>query len=400
MTSERTFAVVGAGIFGVTAALALRQRGPRVLLFDPGPLPHPLAESTDLSKVLRLEYGGDEEYMALMEQALAGWRRWSSDGGPCRGLFHEVGLLVLRREPLGREPGCFENQSFQLLRRRGHHPERLDPAALRARFPAWAAAAERYPDGFYHAQGGFAESGKVVAALLEEARRSGVEVRAGERVLELLEGPGGGSVVGVRTAAGARAADHVVVAAGAWSSKLLPEFAGELRPIAQPVFHLRPADPRPYAAARFPVFCADITRLGYYGFPATPDGIVKIAHHGAGRQMDADDPQRTASPEQEERLREFLRGSLPGLLAAPIVSTRLCLYCDTWDGDFLIDRHPGRAGLTVAAGGSGHAFKFAPLLGALIAGAALDEEGGAPRSRFRWRTGGRVQTAEAARCLT
>src|SRR6185437_9008873 len=87
----RHVAVVGAGIFGVTAALALRRRGHTVSLFDPGPLPHPLAESTDISKIVRLDYGPDDVYLALMESALEGWRRWNEDLG--EPLFHEVGVL-------------------------------------------------------------------------------------------------------------------------------------------------------------------------------------------------------------------------------------------------------------------------------------------------------------------
>src|ERR1700737_2378513 len=78
---ERTL-VVGAGIFGVTAAIELRKRGHAVRLVDPGPLPHPLAASTDISKVVRLEYGADEPYTALAERAIEGWRRWNRDRRP------------------------------------------------------------------------------------------------------------------------------------------------------------------------------------------------------------------------------------------------------------------------------------------------------------------------------
>ena len=69
--------IVGSGIFGVTAAIELRQRGYRVSLLDPGPLPHPLAESTDISKAIRMEYGADEEYMSLVERCIEGWRAWN-----------------------------------------------------------------------------------------------------------------------------------------------------------------------------------------------------------------------------------------------------------------------------------------------------------------------------------
>src|SRR5207248_2560446 len=148
--------VAGAGVFGVTAAIELRKRGHEVALIDPGPLPHPLAASTDISKVVRLEYGADEEYTALAENAIEGWQRWNRDFGAA--LYHQTGLLFLRRTPLA--PGGLERDSFDVLRRRGHHPELLDAAAVRARFPAWNA--DLYPHGTWNAQGGFVESGKVI----------------------------------------------------------------------------------------------------------------------------------------------------------------------------------------------------------------------------------------------
>src|SRR5262245_2512006 len=101
--------VVGAGIFGVTAALALRSRGDRVTLVAPGPIPHPLAESTDISKIVRLDYGSDEVYTAMMEEALEGWRRWNA-AWPTR-LFHETGVLFMTRRPMA--PGGFEHDSYE-----------------------------------------------------------------------------------------------------------------------------------------------------------------------------------------------------------------------------------------------------------------------------------------------
>jgi glycine/D-amino acid oxidase-like deaminating enzyme len=95
-----------------------------------------------------------------------------------------------------------------------------------------------------------------------------------------------------------------------------------------------------------------------------------------------------------ERCREFLRGSLPALADAPVVHRRICFYCDAFDGAFLIDRHPGRPGLVVAAGGSGHGFKFAPVLGGVIADALEGREN--PWAwPFRWRERGPEQREDA-----
>lgn len=380
--------VVGGGIFGATAALELRARGCAVTLVDPGPLPHPLAESTDLSKVVRCDYGGDEDYTLLGERALDGWRRWNATWRTPR--FHETGVAFLSGAPM--QPGGFEHDSFALLARRGHRIERLDAAAIAARFPAYRPGA--LVDGYYHHDGGWAESGAVVSQLLADAVAAGVTIRDQLAVTRLVDDGAlaqpRADAPSAREAAGKpeRAevhlpADAIVVCAGAWTAQLLPELADALPAVGQPVFHLRPADPARFAAARFPVFGADISRTGYYGFPANRDGIVKIANHGTGLAMAPTTP-REVTPAQEAALRAFLAATFPALADAPIVHRRLCVYGDTRDGHFWITRHPERPRVTIAAGGSGHAFKFAPVLGELIADAALGRANRFAR-RFRWR---------------
>jgi glycine/D-amino acid oxidase-like deaminating enzyme len=236
--------VVGAGIFGVTAGREFGRRDWNVVVLDPGPVPHPLAESTDISKIVRMDYGADEDYTALMEVALEGWRRWNA-GWPAP-LFHETGVTFLSRAPLA--PGGFEYESWRVLTGRGHRLERIDAAALRRRFPAWNA--DRFVDGYFNPAGGYAESSKVVAALWAEAARDGGEVRGGERVVRLVEEADGPRVAGVVTARGEiLPAEVVVVAAGSWTQHLLPWLAPHLRSVGQPVFHPRPADVTRFRAA-------------------------------------------------------------------------------------------------------------------------------------------------------
>ena len=388
-------AVVGAGIFGVTAAIELRARGHHVRLFDPGPLPHPLAASTDVSKAIRADYGPDVAYTALMERALDGWRAWNeawrrSGRAP---LFHETGVTYLTRHAMA--PSEFEHDSYDVLRSRGHRLERLDAAAIHARFPAWNA--DRFVDGYYNPHGGFAESGAVVARLLEDAVARGVEVHEGVSFAALRHAPGDEQrVTGFVAQSGDVVdADVVIVALGAWTARALPKLAGELRTLGQPVFHLRPDVPARFEAPRFPPFGADIAATGYYGFPLQA-GVVKIARHGPGRAMDPSDlAARVVLPEEERHLRAFLREAFPELAAAPIALARICVYCDTNDEHFWIARDPAHAGLVVATGGSGHAFKFAPILGALIADAV---EGGPNPAlvKFRWRQGVRPERGEEA----
>jgi len=368
--------VVGAGIFGVTAALELRRRGWEVVLLDPGPIPHPRAASTDISKIVRLAYGRDETYTDLMEEAVRVWREWNSRWA--EPLYHETGILLVTRTSM--EPGGFEYESFRILEKRGRSPMRVTPADLRRRFPAWRAQA--YADGFYHPEGGYVESGRVVAKLAETARSEGVLSRPGLRFRGLDEA--GSRARGILTEEGERfPADRVVLAAGAWTSKLLPQMAGSLRCTGHPVFHFRPPNSRLYSPRLFPVFTADISRTGWYGFPLNRDGIVKIANHGPGREVDPDGS-REVNAAEEASLREFLEQTFPTLAPLPIVEKRICLYCDTRDEHFWIDADPARPELVVAAGDSGHAFKFAPVLGRIIAD-VVEEIPSPLAERFRWR---------------
>lgn len=384
--------IIGAGINGVTTAIELRKRGHDVILVDPGPLPHPLAASTDISKAVRAAYGADEDYAELAERSIGIWREWNAQFGV--ELYHETGFLFMRRAAM--QPGDFEYESFELLKRRGHRVERITSEVVRKRFPAWNA--DLYPDGFLDCEAGYAESGRVVAALVARAKASGVELHQNSRFAGLDETDS--RVRGIILADKTKiAADVVIMATGAWTPYLLPFTKNFLRATGHPVFHLQPRQAQLFIAKRFPVFGADISMTGYYGFPLNREGVVKIANHGPGREMSPDSEERFVTKKEESDLRAFLRDNLPALAAAPIVSTRICLYCDTNDGDFWIAPDPERRGLIIATGDSGHGFKFAPVLGQIIADAA-EEKSNPFLPKFRWRPEvERGMQKEAARFL-
>jgi len=385
--------VVGAGISGVTAAIELRKRGHEVVLVDPGPLPHPLAASTDVSKAVRAAYGADEDYTTLAERSIALWRRWNEQFGT--KLYHEVGVMFVRRRKM--EPGDFEYESLKLLEKRGLNVMRMDTLQLWKRFPAWNP--ELYGDGVFEIEAGYAESGRAIGTLIKRAKSVGAELRKNEKFSQLNEQ--GNRVNGVVLDDGQRiASDFVVMAVGAWTPYLLPYTRNFFRATGQPVFHLKPAQPELFAPERFPVFGADITTTGYYGFPINRDGVVKIANHGPGREMSPDSTDRVVTADDEKKLREFLASTFSSLVDAPIVYTRVCMYCDTHDGHFWIARDPEREGLVVAAGDSGHGFKFAPVLGEIIADATEGKDNPI-LEKFRWRPEVRPGSAtDAARSKT
>ncbi len=387
---KRKTIVVGAGINGIVAAIELRKRGNDVVLIDPGPLPHPLAASTDISKAIRAAYGADEDYTALAEQSREIWRQWNVQFGV--ELYHEIGFLFMRQRLM--QPGDFEYESFKVLERRGHRIERINSKQLFERFPAWNA--ERYPDGFLDLEAGYAESGRVVATLIQQAKSLGVELHQTAKFQDLDET--GGRVKGILLENDEKfAADTVVMAVGAWTPYALPFTRNFFRASGQPVFHLKPKKPELFTPERFPIFGADISTTGYYGFPLNRNGVVKIANHGSGREMSPDSPERAVTKEEENKMRQFLSDSFPGLADAPIVFTRICLYCDTHDGNFWIAPDPERPELIIAAGDCGHGFKFAPVLGEIIAD-AVEGKSNPLLEKFRWRPEVKAgETKEAAR---
>lgn len=381
--------IIGGGIFGVTAALELCRRGYQVSVFDRGELPHPQASSTDITKMIRADYGADTFYADLMHEAFQGWDEWNIIFP--RPLYHETGFLLLTLQPL--QSGSLEAESLKTLGERDYPIQRLSRNYLKKRFPRWNS--DEYVDGYYNARGGWAESGNVVAQLINIAQQEGVQFYKKEEFVKFTEE--NDKITGVITSFGQKyLADYHIVAAGAWTPYIIPELHDCIKTVGQPVFHLLPERPELFHPNIFPGWSADISKTGWYGFPALDDGIVKVANHGIGIEKHPSDEQEI--PEKyEAALRTFLQKSLPDLADAPIVKTRICMYCDTWDSDFYIDYCPEKEGLMVATGGSGHGFKFAPVLGKIIAD-VFEKKPNPYKYRFEWRQPG-AKRVEAARSV-
>lgn len=374
------FLIVGAGIFGITTAIQLRKRKYAVAILNPDKIPHPLAASTDISKIVRMEYGSDAFYMKMAAKCIPIWREWNDLLG--EKLYHEVGFMLACREPMEQQKKGFEKTSFDNLIAHGYQPERLTGAAISNRFPAFKK--ETYVDGFYHKKAGFVESGRAIEKLTEYARQIGVSVFEGQTAAELIQS--NNQIFGVKTKEGLEfQAGHTIICAGAHTPYLVPDLKPFMKITGHAVFHVKPSQPELFESPNLSVFCADISKTGWYGFPLHPkEKVVKIGNHGIGQDLHPTKDERIVTEGDIQAFRTFLKGTFPSLTHAPIVYTRRCLYCDVLDGHFWIDQHPELKNLTIGTGGSGHGFKMGPMLGTMVANAAegLDDDW---LDRFRWR---------------
>jgi glycine/D-amino acid oxidase-like deaminating enzyme len=262
---QHSVIIVGAGIFGVTAAIELNRRGFAVTIIARGNLPHPDASSTDISKMIRMDYGRDEFYMQLMEQAFAGWDKWNQEWD--EPLYHEDGFLMMKRRPL--KAGDYEYESLQHLQKRGHSNtiDKMTSQALAEKYPMWKA--ENYPDGYLNRRGGWAESGRVLAKLISIAQAEGVNFQTGAGFQQLMENDS--QVIGIITDDGKKHhANFVVIATGAWTSVLFPELQDVMWATGQPVIHLRPENPEAFTPPKFLPWAADMEVSGWYGFAYHP----------------------------------------------------------------------------------------------------------------------------------
>jgi sarcosine oxidase len=191
-----------------------------------------------------------------------------------------------------------------------------------------------------------------------------------------------GEGVRVDTDRGSYLADRAVVAAGPWAGKLLADVGLPLQVARQPVGFFEAKRPDLFALGRFPIFIWETPGHFHYGFPIYGKPWVKVAHHGGGETTTADAVDRTIRPSDEKLIRDFLETCLPDA-AGPMRDASVCLYTNTPDQDFVIDLHPRAPQIALAAGFSGHGFKFASVVGAILADLALDGRTARPITRFR-----------------
>lgn len=352
--------VAGLGVAGSAAARELALRGHRVLGLDRHAEGHDRGGSHGESRLIRRVYYEGPHYVPLLGRAFRAWRELEESSG--RKLLLRTGGLTV-----GPPDGELAAGSRRAVREHGLECRELSAGEVRERFPAF-----RVPPGrvaLLDPGAGLLRADRCLSVLRSGARGAGAELRFGEGLRAWREtGEGVEVAVGDRTVR----AGSVVLTAGGWSAGLAPEAGLRVAVERQTVHRFPPPADVPCGPERFPVFLfegGDGTVA--YGAPDLGGGVKAAVHHGGERFRSPEQVDREVRPGEAARARAAVDDLLPSLGAEPVHSA-VCLYAETPDRDFVIDRIPGGA---VATGFSGHGFKFAPV----VAEAAADlVEGGSP----------------------
>ena len=351
--------VAGLGGMGSAAAYHLAARGERVLGLERYTPAHDRGSSHGQSRIIRLAYSEDPAYVPLVLRAYELWERLESETG--EDLMTITGGLMIGPPGTRVFDGSKESaEKYDLPH------EILDAAELKRRYPVF----EPTPDtvALFEERAGFLRPEACVKAHLDRAASLGVDLRFEEEILSWEPTRSG---VRVETASGGYEAERLVISAGAWAPRLLADLGLPLEVTRQILFWFDPKGGiEPFLSDRFPIFIWEPEDgNSFYSIPAHdgPTGGVKAAFFRAdGKPADPETIDREVHDEEVEFIRSYLARYVPDL-DGDFLYAKTCMYTNTPDEHFVISTHPNYPQVAIAAGFSGHGYKFCSVVGEILA---------------------------------
>ena len=351
--------VLGLGAMGSAAAFHVAQRGRRVLGLDAYEPGHTRGASHGRTRAIREAHFEAPEYVPLVQRAYALWRDLEAASG--RRLLTITGGLSI-----GPPDSPLVRGVLTAARAHGLAHDYLTPAEMAVRFPGF-----RLTDDLVavrEANAGILEQEACIAAHLELAGRHGADMRHAEPVLRWLAD---GAGVRVETARGTYMAEELVVTAGPWAGEVLAELSLPLTNWRVVSVQFKSMRPELFQVERCPQYFWAVPEGIYGGFPWLPGEGLKIGRHDTGEVCTTSSVRRQVDDSEVEALRAVLDRYMPGA-AGPVQGASTCLYTNAPDRHFIVDRHPTHPQVLYACGFSGHGFKFASVMGEVLADLALD----------------------------
>lgn len=354
--------VIGVGGIGSAACYHLSKRGEDVLGLERFNIPNSMGSSHGATRLIRLAQHEDPAYVPLAERAYHLWRTLEEESGT--NLLFETGSL--HGGPAG---DSLFDRTREACDRHSVTYDVLDGADVNARYPGF-----NLPDDYtilHQPQGGFVASMDCITAHVKQAQANGAEIHGQEAVID-WDRTDDGNVV--RTTAGVYKAERLVVAAGAWSGKLLEGFREFLTPERRVMAWFAPDHPSHFSTETFPVFNIRVNDHGLYGFPVFDTPGFKLGYTPPDpKAINPDHMDRTATQADERRLRNFAEDLFP-TGAGPTMRLETCIVTDARDGHFVLGSHPDYPSISIAAGFTGHGFKFASVIGEILAELTINGE--------------------------
>ncbi|MGH7503386.1 MAG: N-methyl-L-tryptophan oxidase [Longimicrobiales bacterium] len=349
--------VAGLGVAGAAATWELARRGARVVGVDAYEPLHTLGSSHGVTRIIREAYYEHPLYVPLVHRA---WELWGV-------LERESGLTLLERTGglnMGPPGSEFLDGVLRSVHEHDVEHECLDAAEIHARFPALAPELDFA--GIFEPRASVLFAERCVGALHDRARALGATLHFGESLVEWNSNRAG---VRIETTHRTLDADRLILALGAWLPRFVPF---PLTVERQCVFWFEPLRQRElFAPGHLPITLWEHApgRLAY-AFPDLGDGVKASLHH-QGVPCDPDFVNREAGADDEARVRAVLCRCMPDANGRRVAAT-VCTYTNTPDFDFLVDAHPADARVLVVSACSGHGFKFAPVVGEIVADMCAD----------------------------
>jgi sarcosine oxidase len=352
--------VVGLGAMGGSALYHLARRGVRALGIDRFGVPNDRGSSHGVTRLIRKAYFEHPDYVPLLYRAAAWWEMLERKSG--KQLLRRTGLVLF-----GPPDGVVISGVRRAAAEHRLGIEELDGEDAARRFPSFRAPAST--TAVYEADAGCLAAEECVRTLVELAGRHGATTVIGETVRQWSADARG---VEVLTDRQRYRAGGLVVAGGPWSSGLLADLKLPLQVVRKAVVWFPRAEAGLRADQGCPVFGFDLPEGFFYGFPVIdPEGLKVSDHRGGDKVAAADELDRELHPTDAAPLQWFVQTHLTGV-EPTIGRYSICMYTMTPDEHFLVDLHPVHRNVAIAAGFSGHGFKFASIIGSVLADLVVD----------------------------